>query len=158
MGTLLLSWQSWSVHLVRGRPGGRFHVVSRVDRSIAWPGVRERYLAILPHMALRPLIIRSDTGARPVRKETSESGTKSCHLIPRILRWQCMWKDSMAFMSLSLTVTFNPRQAMPMTPLSLQSGGCRSGHSATSSHHTSLSCTNSNSSSMSHPVSLQQVG
>ena len=28
MGTLLLSRRSWSVHLVRGRPGGRFHVGS----------------------------------------------------------------------------------------------------------------------------------
>jgi len=43
MGTLLLSRRSWSVHLVRGRPGGRFHVGSggrptdsSTWRSMAW--------------------------------------------------------------------------------------------------------------------------
>jgi len=38
MGTLLLSRRCWSVHLVRGRPGGRFHVdfsISGADRPIA---------------------------------------------------------------------------------------------------------------------------
>ena len=39
MGTLLLSRRSWSVHLVRGRPGGRFLVGSGVDRPIARLGV-----------------------------------------------------------------------------------------------------------------------
>ena len=89
---LLLSRRSWSVYLVRGRPGGRYHVGSGVDRPIArlgvaWPGELECYLAVLPrpNMALQPLIIRSDTGSRPVRKDTSELLTKSCHLIPRIL-------------------------------------------------------------------------
>ena len=48
-------------------------------------GVLSGSLATCPNMALRPLIIRSDTGAKPVRKETSEfMRTKSCHLIPRI--------------------------------------------------------------------------
>ena len=43
MGTLLLSRWSWSVHLARGRPGGRFHVGSggrptdsSTWRSMAW--------------------------------------------------------------------------------------------------------------------------
>ena len=94
MGTLLLSWQSWSVHLVRGRPGELFHegsgglpTDSSTWRSMAWcAGVLSGSLATCPNMALRPLVIRLDTGARPVRKETSELRTKSCHLIPRILR------------------------------------------------------------------------
>jgi len=57
MGTLLLSRQSWSVHLVRGRPGGRFHEGSGVDRpvarlGVAWPDVLECYLAVLPHVRI----------------------------------------------------------------------------------------------------------
>ena len=60
---LLLSRRSWSVHLVRGRPGGRFHEGS---------GGRPTDSSTCPNMALRPLIIWSDTGARPVRKETAE--------------------------------------------------------------------------------------
>jgi len=90
MGALLLSRRSWSVHLVRGRPGGRFHVGSggRPTDSSTWcAGMFSGNLATCPNMALRPLVIRSDTGARPVRKETSELRTKSCHLISRILRW-----------------------------------------------------------------------
>ena len=72
---------------------------------MAWcAGVLTGSLATCPNMALQPLIIRSDTGARPVRKETSELRTKSCHLIPRILRWHFMWKDSMALMSLASEV------------------------------------------------------
>ena len=96
MGTLLLPRRSWSVHLVRGRPGGRFHVGSggrptdsSTWRSMAWcAGMLSSNLATCPNMALRPLVIRSDTGAKPERKETSELRTKSCHLIPRILRWR----------------------------------------------------------------------
>jgi len=69
MGTLLLSRQSWSVHLVRGRPGGRFHegsggrpTDSSIWRSMAWcAGVLSGILATCPKMALRPLVIRSDT-------------------------------------------------------------------------------------------------
>ena len=80
MGTLLLSRRSWSVHLVRGRPGGRFHVGSggrptdsSTWRSMAWcAGMLSDNLATCSNMALRPLVIRSDTGARPVRKETAE--------------------------------------------------------------------------------------
>jgi len=94
MGTLLLSRWRWSVHLSRGRPGGCFHVGSGGQptdsstwRSMAWcVGMLSGNLATCPNMALWPLAIRSDTGARPVREETSR--TKSCHLIPRILRWQ----------------------------------------------------------------------
>jgi len=112
MGTFLLSRRSWSVHLVRGWPGGCFHewfggqpTDSSTWRSMAWcAGVLSGILATCPKMALRPLVIQSDTGARPVRKETSEIGIKSCHLIPRILRWHFMWKDSMAFMSLASKV------------------------------------------------------
>ena len=89
MGTLLVSRRGWSVHLVRGRPGGRFHVGSggrptdsSTWRSMAWcAGVLSGSLATCPNMALRHLVIRSDTGARPVRKETSELRTKSCYLI-----------------------------------------------------------------------------
>jgi len=75
MGTLLLSQRSWSVHLVRGRPGGRFHVGSggRPTDSSTWrsmaccTGVLTGSLATCPNMTLRPLVglIRSDTGARP---------------------------------------------------------------------------------------------
>ena len=90
MGTLLVSQRSWSVHLARGRPGGRSHAGSggrptdnSTWRSMAWcGGVLSGNLATCPNMALRPLVIRSDAGARPVRKETSELRTKSCHLIP----------------------------------------------------------------------------
>jgi len=41
MGTLLLSRQSWSVHLARGRPGGRFHVWSggRPTDSSTWHSI-----------------------------------------------------------------------------------------------------------------------
>ena len=86
MGTSLLSQLSWSVHLERGRPGGRFLVGSvgrptdsSTWRSMAWcVGMLSGNLATCPNMALRPLVIRSDTGARPVRKETSEIWTKSC--------------------------------------------------------------------------------
>jgi len=50
-------------------------------RSMAWcAGMLSGNLATCPNMALRPLIIRSDTGARPVRKEISELRTESCHL------------------------------------------------------------------------------
>jgi len=57
MGTLLLSRRSWSVHLVRGRPGGRFHVGSGVDRliarlGVAWPGVQE-WLEQMPTKQIR---------------------------------------------------------------------------------------------------------
>ena len=77
METLLLSRQSWSVHLVRGRAGGRFHVGSgdrptdsSTWRSMAWcAGMLSGNLATCPNMALRPLIIRSDTGAKPVRRD-----------------------------------------------------------------------------------------
>jgi len=56
-------------------------------RSMAWcAGMLSGNLATCPNMALRPLVIRSDTGARPVRKEPSELRKKSCHLIPRIIR------------------------------------------------------------------------
>ena len=42
---------------------------------MAWSaGVLTGSLATCPNMALRPLVIRSDTGARPVGKETSELG------------------------------------------------------------------------------------
>jgi len=58
VGTLLLSRWSWTVHLVRGRPGGRFHVGSgglptdsSIWRSMAC-GVRGCYLAVLPHLVL----------------------------------------------------------------------------------------------------------
>jgi len=72
MGTLLLSRRSWSVHLVRGRPGGRFHersggrpTDSSTWRSMAWcAGVLSGILATRPKMSLRPLVIRSDTEAR----------------------------------------------------------------------------------------------
>ena len=81
MGTLLLSRRSWSVHLVRGQPGGRFHVGSggrptdsSTWRSMAWcAGMLSGNLATNPNTALRPLVvIRSNTGARPGRKEASE--------------------------------------------------------------------------------------
>jgi len=89
MGTLLVSQRSWSVHLARGRPGGRSHAGSggrptdnSTWRSMAWcAGVLSGSLATCPNLALRPLVIRSDTGARPVRKETSELRTKSCYVI-----------------------------------------------------------------------------
>jgi len=89
MGTLLLSRWTWSVHLVRGRPGGHFHegagglpTDSSTWRSMAWcAGVLSDSLATCPNIALRPLVIQSDTGARPVRKETSELRTKSWHCI-----------------------------------------------------------------------------
>ena len=95
MRTLLLSRWSWSVHLVRCRHGGRFHersggrpTDSSTWRSMAWcVGMLSGNIATCPNLALQLLIIRSDTGARPVRKETSELQTKSCHLITRILRW-----------------------------------------------------------------------
>jgi len=69
METLLLSRQSWSVHLVRGRAGGRFHVGSggrptdsSTWRSMAWcAGMLSGNLATCPNMALRPLVIQSDT-------------------------------------------------------------------------------------------------
>ena len=69
MGTLLLSRWSWSVHLVRGRPRRRFHVGSggrptdsSTWRSMAWcAGMLSGNLATCPNMALRPLVIRSDT-------------------------------------------------------------------------------------------------
>ena len=77
MGTLLLSRWSSSVHLVRGRPGGRLHVRSggRPTDSSTWrsmaccAGMLSGNLATCPNMALRPLVIRSDTGARPVRTD-----------------------------------------------------------------------------------------
>jgi len=51
-------------------------------------GMLSGNLATRPNMALRPLVIRSDTGARPVRKQTSELRTKSCHLILSIQQQQ----------------------------------------------------------------------
>jgi len=75
---LLLSRRSWSVHLVRGRAGGRFHegsggrpTDSSTWRSMAWcAGVLSYILATCPKMALRPLVIRSDTGARGIATST----------------------------------------------------------------------------------------
>jgi len=44
---------------------------------MAWcAGMLSGNLATCPNMALRPLVIWSDTGARPVRKETSELRTR----------------------------------------------------------------------------------
>jgi len=65
-----------------------------VDRPIArlgvaWPGVLESSHMSEDGIATSGnLVINvfTDTGERPVRKETSELRTKSCHLIPRILR------------------------------------------------------------------------
>ena len=77
MGTPLLSRRSWSVHLVRGRPGGRFHEGSGVDQ---------------PKLDLPCVLSGIATSGNPVRQvrdqclETSELRTKSCHLIPRIPR------------------------------------------------------------------------
>jgi len=72
---------------------------------MAWcAGMLSGKFATCLNMALRPLVIWSDTGVRPVLKEISELRTKSCHLIPRILRWHFMWKDSMAFMLLASKV------------------------------------------------------
>ena len=84
MGTLLLSQRSWSVHLVCGQTGGHFHVGSggrptdsSIWRSMAWcVGMLSGNLATCPNMALQPLVTRSDTGTRPVCKETSELRTK----------------------------------------------------------------------------------
>ena len=84
MGTLLLSQRSWSVHLVCDQTGGHFHVGSggrptdsSIWRSMAWcVGMLSGNLATCPNMALQPLVIRSDTGTRPVCKETSELRTK----------------------------------------------------------------------------------
>ena len=79
MGTLLLTRRSWPVHLVRGRPGGRFGEGSggrptdcSTWHSMDWcAGVLTGSLASCLKTALRPLVIRSDTCARSVRKETS---------------------------------------------------------------------------------------
>jgi len=76
MGTLLLSRRSWSVHLVRGRPGGRFYVGSggRPTDSSTWrAGMLSDNLAACPNMALRLLVIRSDTGATQKTEINGES-------------------------------------------------------------------------------------
>ena len=52
---------------------------SSTYHSMAWcAGMLSGNLVTCPNMALQPLVIRSDTGARPVRKETAELRTKSC--------------------------------------------------------------------------------
>ena len=64
MGTLLLSRRSWSVHLVRGRPGGRFHVgsVGRPTDSSTW-----RSMACGRHRRhISSLLIASDSFSRVV--------------------------------------------------------------------------------------------
>ena len=87
MGTLLLSRRSWSVHLVRGRLGERFHhtVVSMHEGSggsthtdsstwrsmhglvcgnVIWQSCQLPHVRT-PNMALQPLVIgRSDTAVR----------------------------------------------------------------------------------------------
>ena len=50
MGTLLLSRRSWSVHLVRGRPGGRFHVGLGVGGSTTIAGRNQLLLLLLLHV------------------------------------------------------------------------------------------------------------
>ena len=65
---LLLSRRSWSVHLARGRPGGRFRVGSggrptdsSTWRSMAWcAGVLSGNIAPCSNTALRPTVIRSE--------------------------------------------------------------------------------------------------
>jgi len=77
MGALLLSRWSWSVHLVRGRPAGRFHVGSGVRptdsstwRSVAQcAGMLSGNLATCLNMALRPLVISSDSGKSSIFSE-----------------------------------------------------------------------------------------
>ena len=75
-----VTWSTWWTFPCRvwGRPTD-----SSTWRSMAWCAEKlSGNLTTCPNMALRPLVIRSDTGARPVRKETSELRTKSYHLTP----------------------------------------------------------------------------
>jgi len=110
MGTLLLSRRSWSVHLVRGRPGGRFHeesggrpTDSSTWRSMAWcAGVLTGSLATCPNMALRPLIIQSDQCVNRLQSYRQNHATwfqgsfvdTSCERI----RWlSCHWQATSTF-------------------------------------------------------------
>ena len=79
-GVLLLSLRSWWIHRLFGRPGRRFQlwsgrwprVRSTWHRSAWWAGVSSGSLAMWPKTEFRWRVMRSDTGARPVRAATSE--------------------------------------------------------------------------------------
>jgi len=78
-------------------------------------------LATCPNMASRSLIviIRSDTCARPVRKETSELRTKSCHLIPArtaagiVIFFLRLLRSTVISMSVYLSVRLHLKNACP---------------------------------------------
>ena len=108
MGTLLLSRRSWSVHLVRGRPGGCSHVAyvgfggrptnSSTWRSMAWcAGIFSGNLATYPNMALRHLVINrlipkyTYTGWGSVERRRRDLGLRRCSRVAVERKFNTDW-------------------------------------------------------------------
>ena len=105
MGTLLLSRQSWSVHLVRGQPGRRFHegcggrlTDSSTWRSMAWcAGIFSGNLATYPNMALRHLVINrlipkyTYTGRGSVEWRRRDLGLQRCDRVAVERKFNTDW-------------------------------------------------------------------
>jgi len=91
------------IHEWRGRPGCRRQLGPRWWPVLAaatcdnarWAGVWSSSLTTWPNSEFRLLAMTSRTEERLVRSTTSAVFlTKSCQRIPRIIRWQRMWKAS----------------------------------------------------------------
>jgi len=68
------------------------------ELNLAWPGVQECCPTALNYHMSKYGILTVRPARNPVRREeTLEYRTRSCRLIPRILHWHSMWKDSIAF-------------------------------------------------------------
>ena len=90
------------IHEWRGRPGCRRQpgpkrwpvLAAATCDNARWAGVWSSSLTTWPNSEFRLLAMTSRTEGRLVRSTTSVFLTKSCQRIPRIIRWQRMWKAS----------------------------------------------------------------
>ena len=67
---------------------------NRIKHYARWAGVWSSSLTTWPNSEFRLLAMTSRTEGRLLRSTTSVFLTKSCQRIPRIIRWQRMWKAS----------------------------------------------------------------
>ena len=90
------------IHEWRRRPGCRRQpgpkrwpvLAAATCDNVRWAGVWSSSLTTWPNSEFRLLAMTSRTEERLVRSTTSVFLTKSCQRIPRIIRWQRMWKAS----------------------------------------------------------------
>ena len=101
-GVWLVSFQIWSIHLPRGRPGRRLQEGDgrRPSERLTWncralcAGVLSCSLAMWPKTAMRRCRMTSSMAARPVSADIFELWTNCLHEILRILRWHFIWNAS----------------------------------------------------------------